>query len=158
MHGILQTKRKNVYTGRCFPTTLSSYVFAANDVALTDWGIVCTFVFIDTPIARPLRLDTLHTSGVFRTVVIGEVSRYEIFVRFRGTYAERYEHVVFQRWNLWTSQDIRCRTRQSEFRHDGIDGFRGTKHTLIFSTIWKFWKSFYCKTDGCHLINRNSFG
>lgn len=122
-----------------------TYVFTANNKSgsLTTSNVVRALVLVHTPIARPVGANAVFTVNVFRAVVVSEVPRYEILVRFRGPNAQWYQYVVFVRRYVWTSRNVGRWTGQTELSYVSIYWFSRTKHTPILSTIGKFGEGSY---------------
>lgn len=62
-----------------------AYVFTGNDrpSSLAARRVVCAFVFVNAPVASPLRFNAVPAGRVTIAFVVSKVPAYEILVRFR---------------------------------------------------------------------------
>lgn len=116
------------------------------------------FVFINTPITSPLRLYTIQTRIVLRTIIVCEVSRHEIFVCFGGPNRQRHKYMIMRRRNWRATLNFGCRTGQAVICDHRVDGLCVSENAFIFRTRGELWQRPDCQLNGCHLVDWDFFG
>lgn len=121
-NGILKQHKKKLSHERI--TGCFTYILPAYNAPLTSRNIMRTLILVNAPIACPFRPDTLPTSRMLPAIVISEVPRNKILIRFRRPNTEGYQDVVHLRRYSRTSRYFWCGTRKSELCDFGVDWLR----------------------------------